>query len=126
MSTDSIDKRGIVARIFRFLWKSLKAVQTVVFGVIAVLLIIAIVVALIGQRGPKIPDGGALVLNLRGVLVEQESSIGPESLLQGRDVPQQALVKDIIDALALAKDDKRIGLLVLELDKLEGGLLPKL
>ncbi|MGI9286369.1 MAG: signal peptide peptidase SppA, partial [Pseudomonadales bacterium] len=42
------------------------------------------------------------------------------------DVPQQALVKDIIDALALAKDDKRIGLLVLELDKLEGGLLPKL
>jgi len=47
-------------------------------------------------------------------------------LLGGDDLPKQALVKDITDALALAKDDSKIGLVVLDLDKLKHGLLPKL
>ncbi len=126
MNTDSPNKRGFIAGFFRFLWNAIKAINHVVFGIIALLLIIVVVATFIGQRGLAIPDGGALILNPAGILVEQQTAIGAAALLQGSDVPQQALVKDIVDALALAKDDARIGLVVLELEKLEDGLLPKL
>ncbi len=126
MHTDSPNKRGFFARFFRFLWRSLKAINTLVFGIIALLLITVAIAALVGQKGIEIPAGGALVLNPAGILVEQQATVGAAALLQGSDVPQQALVKDIVDALALAKNDNRIGLLVLELEKLEDALLPKL
>ncbi len=126
MTTDSPNKRGIIARFFRFLWHSLKAINTLVFGCIALLIITVVIVTVVGQRGLVIPTGGALVLNPQGVLVEQQTTVGAAALLQGSDVPQQALVKDLVDALALAKDDDRIGLVVLELEKLEHGLLPQL
>ncbi len=126
MNTDSSNKRGIVARFFRFLWASLKAINTIVFGCIALLIILLVVVTFVGQRGLVIPAGSALVLNPAGTLVEQQTTMGAAALLQGSDVPQQALVKDIVDALALAKDDDKIALVVLELEKLENALLPKL
>ena len=126
MSTNSVTTRSTLGRIFHFFWSSLKAVHNLVFGTISVLVIIAVVVAIGAQQAPQVPKGGALVLNPSGVLVEQLTAFDMESLLLGLDVPDEALVKDIIDALALARDDKRIGLLVLDLDKLEGGLMPKL
>ena len=126
MNTDSSNKRGIIARFFRFLWHFLKAINTLVFGCIALLIITIVIATVVGQRGLVIPTGAALVLNPEGVLVEQQTTVGAVALLQGSNVPQQALVKDIVDALALAKDDDRIGLVVLELEKLEQGLLPQL
>ncbi len=110
----------------RFLWNSLKAAQTLVFGIFSLILIIAVVVAIGARQGPKIPDGGALVLNPSGLLVEQKTALEFKALLQGRKKPDETLIKDIIDALALARDDDRIQSLVLRLDELQGGLLPKL
>ncbi len=128
MSTDSPRKRGIIFRCFRFLWRSLRAINTIVFGFIA-LLLIAVVVggAVFGQRAPSIPVGGALVLNPSGALVEQKSAVGVvATFTQANQVPQQTLVKELVDALALAKDDTDIALVVLDLDKLQQALLPKL
>ena len=116
----------VLAQFLNFLWGSLKAIHTLVFGFISLAIIVAILVAVGSQKKAEVPDGGALVLNPRGVLVEQKTAIDPASVLQIRDLPKESLVKDIIDALALARDDERIGLLVLHLDGLDGGLLPKL
>jgi protease-4 len=110
----------------QFLWNSLKAAHTLVFGIFSVLLIIAVFVSISEQGAAKIPDGGALVLNPSGLLVEQKTALEFEALLQGQEKPNETLVKDIIDALALARDDDRIQSLVLRLDELQGGLLPKL
>ncbi len=126
MSNESPGKPGIVRRVFRFWWRALKALNTLVFGLLSVLIIAAIVAALISQRGPDMPEGAALLLNPAGTLVEQETAVSSAALFQGGELPQQALVSDIIDALALARDDKRIDLVVLDLDRLEQGLLPKL
>jgi len=73
-----------------------------------------------------VPTSTALVLNPAGSLVEQQTFVGTAALLQGQDLPQEALVKDLIDALALAKTDSNIEMVVLELDDLQQGLLPKL
>lgn len=126
MSTDSSKKRGIVTRFFRLLWRSVKAFNTIVFALIAALLIGVALSAVVSQAGLKTPIGGALILNPVGTLVEQQSAVGAADLLQGNDLPQQALVKDLVDALALAKNDSNIGLVVLELETLKQGLMPTL
>ncbi len=110
----------------RFLWNSLKAAQTLVFGLLSIILIIAVLVSISEQQGPEIPDGGALILNPSGLLVEQKTALEFEALLQARGKPDETLVKDIIDALQLARDDDRIQSLVLHLDELQGDPLPKL
>ena len=130
MNTNLPKTRGITFRFFRFIWRflwgSLKALNTLLFGLLALLLISILVFALFKQREPAIPDGVALVLNPSGTLVEQKTEVGAAAALQGGNLPQQALVKDIVDALALAKQDDKIGLVVLKLDKLQNGLMPKL
>ena len=126
MNTDSPNKRGFVSRFFRFLWRALKAVTIFVYGLVAVIILSAVLFAFVSQGGPKIPDSGALLLDPEGVLVEQRSAVDIDTLLVNEGPPQEVLVKDIIDALAFAKEDDRIKLVVLQLDGLQYGLLPKL
>jgi len=126
MTTDTSRKRGFFYRIFRFLWRSLKAFNTIVFGFIALFIISALLFGAIDSRGLKIPKGGALIVNPAGVLVEQQTAVSTAAMLLDNDLPQQALVKDVIDALVLAKDDDKIGFVVLDLDRLQYGMLPKL
>lgn len=126
MSTDSPKKRGIFRRFFRFLWGSLKALNVIVFGLISLLIVGSILYAVIGQRGLTIPAGTALLINPTGTLVEQQRAVTPAELVQGNELPRQALVKDITDALDAASNDNNIGLVVLQLDKLEQGLMPTL
>ena len=111
---------------FSFIWRSLRAIHTLVMGTVSLLVLVAIGAAIIAQQAEEVPDGGALVLNPIGVLVEQKTAIEPQMLFQLQDGPKEALVKDIVDALALAKDDERISLVIMNLDGLRGGLLPKL
>lgn len=109
-----------------FLWNSLKAAHTLVFGLISVLLILALIASMAEQQSAEVPEGGALVLNLGGALVEQKTAVDFSALLQGQELPEETLVKDVIDALHLAAEDDRIQSLVLRLDDFQGGLLPKL
>lgn len=126
MRTSSRKKPSLFRRLFRLVWRSIKAFNTLVFSLIFLSLLAGVVFLVFNQRGPTIPSGAALVLNPAGSLVEQQSFVGAASLLQGNDLPREVLVKELTDALALAKDDDRIALVVLELDDLDRGLLPKL
>lgn len=124
MNTDTPAKRGIFGRIIRWPWQLLKVLNTLVFGMLSVLLIAAVVFFFIEQRAARIPSGGALLIKPEGTLVEQKTALEATALLQGGDMPRQALVSDITDALKRARDDDRIGLVVLDLDKLDHGHLP--
>ena len=126
MTTDSSKKPNIIIRVLRFFWRSLKALNTIVFGLIALFIIVAVLAALANKGDQAIPEGVALLINPEGALVEQKTVADATALLQGGQPPQQTLVKDVLDALALAKDDSRIGLVVLQLDSLDYGILPKL
>lgn len=114
----------IVKRFCSILWESLKAIQIFVFGIISLLLLIA----LIGIAGfvdsKEVPDGGALMLNPVGALVEQKLTLDIQDLLLTGDLPKQVLVKDILDALALAKKDARIEYLILNLDNMNSSYIP--
>ena len=92
----------ITKRVLVFFWQFLKATQVFVFGLFSLLLVIALVVGGLGGSGIDVPDGGALVLNPVGGLVEQKTALDPQILLSSGDVPKQTLVKDIVNALAQA------------------------
>ena len=114
----------ILKRFFSILWESLKAIQIFVFGIISLLLLIA----LIGIAGfvdsKEVPAGGALMLNPVGALVEQKLTLDIQDLLLTGDLPKQVLVKDILDALALAEKDDRIEYLILDLDNMNSSYIP--
>ncbi len=105
---------------------TLKTLNTVVFGVLSLAILVALGVSVAGQDGPEVPEGGALVLNPVGPLVEQKSAVDFQTVLRTGDLPEETLVKDVLDALELAAEDERISVVVLHLDGLGGGLLPKL
>ena len=126
MKTVSRGKHGIISRFFRFLWRSLKAVTIFVYGIVAILIVGAVLFSLFGMEGPKVPESGALLINPVGSLVEQKRAVTPATVLQDDNLPQEVLVRDITDALALASDDSRVKLAVLQLDNLQHGQQPKL
>ena len=95
------------------------------------LLVALVALAVTAYRSrPRVPKGAALVLNPKGVLVEQLSGGGTPSLagpLLGLSTrPAQALLRDVLDTLRLAKDDERIAALYLDLDGFQGGGMSKL
>src|SRR5512147_1430025 len=82
-------------------------VNLVFFG-----LLVAIVVALWSGR-PKVPSGAALVLKPEGTIVEQLSGGDPVQRLVAEragvgSIAKETLLRDLLDAVRLAKDDGRI------------------
>ncbi|MEM9168527.1 MAG: signal peptide peptidase SppA [Pseudomonadota bacterium] len=72
-----------------------------------------------GKSEVKVPEGAALVLNPRGVIVEQAATPDPfeealEEAFGGSD-PDPIEVHDLVRAIRAAKDDERIKAIVLDL-----------
>jgi protease-4 len=100
-------------------------VNVLFFGLLA-----GLVIASLGGR-PKVPDGCALVLNPRGTIVEQLSRVDPVERFLARNtgtgaVTSETLLKDLVDALRLAKDDKRIKAVYLDTNDMAGAGFTKL
>ena len=94
------------------------------------LLVIIAVVAMIGfgDGSPRLPDSALLVVNPKGVVVEQKAAISPiDQLTKTPDSsPRETRAREVIDAVLRAKTDKNIKGIVLNLIELEGGSLPLL
>ncbi len=73
-----------------------------------------------GKAVVRVPDGGALVVALNGAVVDQASDTSPLDTLGG-NVMGEVQTRDVIRALDLARDDKRIKAVVLDLDGFVGG-----
>ena len=111
---------------FQLFWKLLKALQTLLFGLIALGLFLALIAAPFFDNASQMPDDGALVLNPSGVLVEEKTAVDPLNFLADDGGPSEVLLQDLVVALEQARDDPRITTLVLNLDNFGGGLMPHL
>ena len=113
---------------FRSLWRGLDRLRRgfhlfVMLGFFGVALILFST-----DEDLEIPSSGTLLIAPQGVLVDQLSGdpIG-RALSEARGMPiQETLLKDLIDAVRLAKTDGRIQALVLQLEGLTGAGLSKL
>ena len=120
-------KLDFIRRAFVGFWSFLDASRRVVFNLIFLFILIVIIVALL-KGTPKIEDKTALVLNLKGLLVEQRAAGTPDRLLsevQGGTAAQTQL-RDVLAVLDTAAKDARIERVVLILDEFGGGGLASL
>ncbi len=100
-------------------------VTVLFFGLLA-----GLVIASLSGR-PKVPDGAALVLSPRGAIVEQLARVDPIERFVSQNAgagsaTRETLLKDLLDALRLAKDDARIKAVYLDTNDMAGTGFTKL
>ena len=112
---------------FGLIWRILEGIRKVLH--LALLLVIfGFVLAALHTSIPVVPRTAALVISPQGELVEQLSGDSVRRALgeaSGGPAPE-TLLRDVTDAIAAAKTDSRIKLIVLDLDKLDASGLSKL
>jgi protease-4 len=116
-----------IATFFAFLWRGLDVLRKVMH-LIVLLVLFLVVFAALSPNIPIVPQKAALVVAPQGALVEQLAGDPFERAvaeLYGQERPE-TLVRDLVDAIQAAKDDKRIQVLVLDLSNMAGGGVAKL
>jgi protease-4 len=112
---------------FGLVWRILEGIRRVLHLVL-LLVIFGFILAALHTSIPIVPHSAALVIAPEGELVEQLASDPLRRALgqaSGGPAPE-TLLRDVIDAIAAAKSDARIKLIVLDLDSLESSGLSKL
>ncbi|MBS0558169.1 MAG: signal peptide peptidase SppA [Proteobacteria bacterium] len=120
-------QRGIIARFFLGVWDVFNFTRRLVFGVIALFLLVGFIVAL-RSGGPKLLDKTALVLDPKGSIVEQYTNDAAQRALSNLagDKSRQAQLRDILAAIDGAAKDPRIARIVLEPDGIDSAGLSTL
>jgi protease-4 len=121
-----------VSSFFKGIWKVLTFIRRALVNLIFLLTLGAVYFVYTSADAPKqlIPEKSALVLNLSGPIVEQSSYINPmdsvTGSILGQDMPHENLLFDIVDTIRHAKDDPKIGGIVLALRDMSPTNLTKL
>ncbi len=116
--------RGILGSIYRGIDAARRFFWNGVFLVILVLLL----GAAFSDDTPEVPESTVLVISPVGQLVEQLAGDAQQRAidkLTGDEKPE-TLVRDLIKVIEAAKDDDRVKVLLLDLDSMSGGHLPKM
>lgn len=118
--TQAPDKRSsTLYRIISGFWSFLDASRRALFNLIFLFIIIVLIIALLSSDKLKLQDKTALVLNLNGPVVEQQSgSVRDRITAQaaGNDGGAQTQLRDVLMVLDAAAKDKRIDRVLLILD----------
>ena len=119
--------RSLPLRVLLATWRRVDQARRIAVNLIFIAIPIAIIVGIL-WGGPKVPSGGALVVEPKGEIVEQISSPSLSGLFEGatKDGNPETLLKDLIDAIQSAKDDRRIGSVYLNLSKMGSTGITKL
>jgi protease-4 len=113
-------ERGKFRRITGSIWGAISAFRRIVANLLFILVIIIFFSLLLVNRGPKVPDGAVLVLSPVGDVVEQKKASMLSNEMFGNAAESETLLSDIIDVIDFAKNDDRIQILLLDLDKMGG------
>ena len=91
-------------------------------------LFLLLIIILIGSSTPKpLPASFALRIAPTGMLVDQRDYMDTASLLlKDNSEETETLVRDLVNAITAATNDKRVTSIVLELDGLQGGGVTKM
>lgn len=112
---------------FALVWRALDALRKVLH-LIVLLALFFVLLATMSSTIPIVPGRAALVLDLKGRIVEQLTG-DPFDRALGRAtgrVEGETRLRDVIDVLKAAAADARIKMLVLDLGEMSGGGLSKM
>ena len=104
--------------LFSGFWHGLSVCRVIVGNLIFLVLIILLLSIFFHDAEKDLPDQAALVLSLRGDIVEQKTETMLSNRLFGEAAQEETLLKDVIDVVDHAAEDPRIQALVLDLRNL--------
>ena len=119
--------RSFPVRLLSGFWRGVDESRRFVVNILFLALVVALVVAAFSGK-PKVPKGGALVVKPRGDIVEQLTARSVDDLLENAldEGRRETLLKDLIDAIQAAKDDKRVSSIFLDVSEMRGAGMTKL
>ncbi|MBB1503995.1 signal peptide peptidase SppA [Pseudoalteromonas sp. SG41-1] len=122
----------MIAKLFKGLWAGINFSRRLVLNFLFVLLVILFIVSIASDDNEiNVADTSVLRLNLNGPIVEEKVYVDPiESAIndatQSNDEPAEILLDDIINVIDQATEDKRISVILLDLQKMPSAHLNKL
>jgi len=123
----SDEKKSFLRRLAP-LWRGLDIFRKVILNIVFFVILIFVLSLLFGDSRPVVPHSTALVVSPSGNIVEQLTASNPSDIpkkMMGM-MGKETLLKDMLDAIDMARGDRRVKVLVLELDRLGGVGLTKL
>jgi protease-4 len=108
-------------KLVRGAWKLLVGIKDALVLLLMLLFFGGLFAALNARPNPAAIRDGALVVALDGAIVDQPSETDPFASFSGGDVAREYRLRDVVRAIDAAKDDSRVKVLVLDLDKFGGG-----
>lgn len=113
---------------FGMLWTALDVTRRTFFNLLFLLLLILIVAAVFGGGAKPLLDQTALVIEVKGDLVEQHETTLRDTVLDsvGGDTQRTVRLRDVIQVLDEAARDPNISSVVVLLDEMNGGGLAML
>ncbi len=108
-------------RLVRGAWKLLVGVKDALVLLLLLLFFGTLAAVLSARPGTRPIAPGALVLDLRGSIVEQPTPINATQAFTGGEQAKQFRLRDIVAALNAASIDDRVKTVVLDLDGFMGG-----
>jgi protease-4 len=118
-------------RVLSFLGTACKGIgiaARIAVSVIAIAVLIALLALLLHDDTPEVPKEAALIVNPAGSIVDQLGGDPVQDAIdavRGTSAPE-TLLKDLVDAIDAARDDERIQVLVLDLNRMGGAGMSKL
>ena len=108
--------------VLRGAWKVLMGVKDALVLIFMLLFFGAIYAALTATPGVRPIGNGALLLDLKGSIVEQPAEADPfEALASAAPAGREYRLRDVVQALDSAATDDRVKAVVLDLDRFTGG-----
>ena len=117
-----------VARWLARFWSLLDSTRRVVLNLLFLAVVVVLVIAVAKRGPPALEEGTALVLDLKGTIVEQHAA-GLRAMALAQATGQEAQntqLRDVLAVLDAAAKDPKIARVVLMLDDLQGVGLPVL
>ncbi len=128
----SEQKPGFIRRLLHSVWQGFRFIRNFVLNFVFALLFIGFVAVLFSDKEQvEVNDKTALVLNLKGDLVEEKQWVDPvEKAINestgSEDERPEILVRDLVKVINEAAKDDRVKVMVLALSDLGSGSLDKL
>lgn len=108
-------------KLVRGAWKLLVGIKDALVLLFMLFFFGALFALLSAKPNPAAVKDGALLLAIDGTIVEQPAQPDPFASIGGGEVPREYRMRDLIRALDKAKDDARVKVVVLDLDRFMGG-----
>jgi protease-4 len=100
--------------------------RRVFLNLLFIALVVLVIVILLSGIQDRFPSGAALVLAPAGKIVEQSTETLLVDRFYGTTTGAETVLRDLIDGIDTARNDPKIKILVLDLEKLEGAGISQL